>query len=133
MMCGGAVPITPKRCVPADRVSISTRCPGTIRSSPTADRGESQEPLLIDPLDDEPDLVGVRIEEQHAVARAAPHGDQVAERVDANLVDVRFDHRLNLLSNLVFEPRDAERVGQFAQNIEWFHGCSPSLEECTRG
>ncbi len=84
----------------------------------------AQEPLFVDVADDEADLVHVR-GQHHLLALTGPlfQGDQVAHRVDADLVGQRFHFRADDLADLFLAARRAIGLGQFFDQL--FHGCTP--------
>ena len=82
---------------------------------PPTERREAHVALVVDPFDDEADLVHVGIEHQHPIVLPFPHGDEVAQRIDRYAVDERRNARAKDLTDLVLESRDSERVRKFAQ------------------
>src|SRR5690606_23663364 len=83
-----------------------------------ADLTETQRAVAIVAGDDHADFVHVRRDHHAQVnrARTPPHGDQVAERIDARILNVVADVPVNQVAHLVFGARDADSFTQFPQD-----------------
>jgi len=77
---------------------------------PSAEGGEAEEPVLLDPLHHEPHLVHVRIE--HHRVSAPPRAGEVPEGVRLAALHVRGDHPVEDFPHLVLKPCHPERIGQ---------------------
>ena len=111
---------------PADRAALAVHVHHLVRRDPlvvVADRHQPQESLVVDVLDEEPELVDVRRQQQRRRALGpVPGDDQAAERVPPGLAVVAAVERLKdgLDDGLLGARRPLDGV-QPAQQVEQRH------------
>src|SRR5690606_741426 len=79
---------------------------------------EANEALVVDVADHEPDFVHVCRQHHPWAAPALLRGDDVAQRVDPNLVDERLELAHNHLADLLFAARDAGCLADTLEQID---------------
>ena len=81
-----------------------------------------EEPLFVDMVDDQTNLVQVSVQHHGEPRPAPPRHQQVSEHVGADLVGIGFDQRPQRLPDLVFETGHPKRIRQRLQQTNGVHG-----------